>query len=162
MMSDPEGPPPRPSITPAEPVHGVPSVAAPQETSRKVAPAATPPPQPVAAPAVTPLRIQIVSTPPGAEIRYGKDTLGVAPLDLSVSRMVASHPIQARLQGHRDSEAYCRVTEEDLKGDTTRCEVSLKRLRKTRSKAPSTDSPPVKSSPSKAKSKGKPKIHMID
>ena len=142
----------------------MPLVATSKEASPKVAPAVTPPPapQPAAAPAVTPLRIQIVSTPPGAEIRYGKDILGEAPLDLSVSRMVASHPIQARLQGHRDSEAYCRVTEEDLKGDTTRCEVSLKRLRKTRSKAPSTDPPPVKSSPSKGKSKGKPKIHMID
>jgi len=169
VMSDPEGPPPSPSIDPAPPVH---SKSAPQP-SPVSPPASTASPQPKPAEAasvkpvevkqaepaeVKPVRIQIVSTPPGAEIRYGTDVIGIAPVVLPVPPMIASHPIQARLSGHRDSEAFCRVTEADLKTGTVRCEVPLKRIKKTRSKA----SFPGAAGAKTKRPKTKPKIHMID
>jgi class 3 adenylate cyclase len=157
LMSDPEGLPPSPSITPAPPMHTSPAAtAAPVTSAPSVAP--EPAPKPVAAPAVKPLRIQVISTPPGAEIRYGNEIIGVAPIDLPVPPMVASHPIQARLVGHRDSEAFCRVTEADLAAGTARCEVPLKRLKKARVKSTSSGT----AAPKSALPKSKPKIHMID
>ena len=171
VMSDPEGPPPSPSIAPSPPVHSKatpqpspvspPASAPASESEAKPAEAAAAKPaeaKPVEPVAVKPIRIQIVSKPPGAEIRYGTDVIGIAPVVLPVPPMIASHPIQASLSGHRDSEAFCRVTEADLKTGSVRCEVPLKRVKKTRSKASSSGSAAAKTK----RPKSKPKIHMID
>ena len=167
VMSDPEGPPPGPSIAPSPPVHSKsapqPSPVSPATSESRAKPeevvAAKPAEvKPTERVAVKPISIQIVSKPPGAEIRYGTDVIGIAPVVLPVPPMIASHPIQARLSGHRDSEAFCRVTEAALKTGSVRCEVPLKRVKKTRSKAPSSGSSGVKTK----RPKSKPKIHMID
>jgi hypothetical protein len=107
---------------------------------------------------VKPIQIRIISSPPGAEIRYGDAVLGRAPVNLSVAPMVAGHPVQARLAGHRDSQMFCRVTEVDVAAGEAQCEVSLKKLRKTPAKA----APLGAVAPKSGATKSKPKIHMID
>ena len=121
-----------------------PAVAKPVEASRKQAPAQ--------------LALKIVSDPPGAEIRYGSDVLGEAPVTLQVPSAIGGHPIQAHLDGYRPGQAFCRITEPDLTAGAVNCRVELRRLPKKKGKARAYKAAPK--APGKAKAKAK--IHMID
>ena len=125
---------------------------APVPVQAEAAPAPLVPEKPKV-PRTMPLRI--TSVPPGAELRYGDDILGVAPVTMPIPRSVGGHPVEATLAGHRISRAFCRVTEVDLAKGEARCVVELRRARKPRPKARPAPSP-------RRKAPKKSKIHMID
>lgn len=146
---------PAASLPPAAPPADTP-VAEPPPPVKVEAPVKAEAPAPVAPVVAKAFELRITSDPPGAEIRYGNDLLGTAPVLLTVPRSVGGHPIQANLDGHRPGQAFCRIVETDLPAGFASCQVELRRQRKARArpKAPAAKKP--------LQRKAKSKIHMID
>ncbi len=142
---------------PTAPPPAAPSAVAQPPTPVKVeAPVRVEAPAPVAPVVAKAFELRITSSPPGAEIRYGDDLLGTAPVLLTVPRSVGGHPLQASLAGHRPGQAFCRVVEADLAAGFASCQVALRRQHKARARPKA----PAAKKPSQRKAKSK--IHMID
>ncbi|MDP6942525.1 MAG: hypothetical protein QF464_00115 [Myxococcota bacterium] len=150
---------PAPATAPPTP----PAPAAPVAPAQVAVPVEAAQPEEVPPPAPTSLALKITSTPPGAEIRYGDDVLGTTPLTLPVPRSIGGHPVQATLAGHHPNRAFCRITEADMAAGAASCQLTLKRVQKSRAKE--TAPPGSLTKPKRhlrPKAKPKPKIHMID
>lgn len=141
---------------PAQAPVTAPAVAPPPAPVEVKVPAEVAPPEPAPKVAAKPFEIRVMSDPQGAEIRYGDDLLGTAPVILPVPPTVGGHPVQANLAGYRPGQAFCRIVEADLAAGFAECRVELRRQRKTKARSKASAAKP------RPKPKAKAKIHMID